>query len=358
MSWQPTGPSLDDLLAPISDGDPCGENLRHAPEMDRLRQMRREDDPSLPEGVWQAELKRGDWSGVEALAGDLLCRRSKDLMLAAWLGEAWLMRHGLHGAAPALGLLAGLWARYPDDLHPRAEDDDRSWRVAPLEWVARRYNELLLTRCPMLGVVEGDLAEVTLAHWQGLKQRQVQVGDSKAAKAAAEAARLEQSKLDEALRRLPAEQFVTLDAELGRALAELARLERGCDEWLGELAPGFGPLRGVLDALHAFVHERLPYVPEVPPMPEPVSTPEHEAAPTTAAVAALPAGAPSSREEAYRQLAQIADFLARTEPHSPVPYVIRRAVEWGHQPLSSLLDELLNADAESRRLWQLLGVLR
>jgi type VI secretion system protein ImpA len=53
----------------------------------------------------------------------------------------------------------------------------------------------------------------------------------------------------------------------------------------------------------------------------------------------------------------IAGYLARTEPHSPVPYLIRRGVEWGNKPLSELLGELISADAESRRLWTLLGVL-
>lgn len=52
-----------------------------------------------------------------------------------------------------------------------------------------------------------------------------------------------------------------------------------------------------------------------------------------------PAGAPTSREDAYRQLLLIADYLARTEPHSPVPYLIKRAVEWGNKPLSELLAE-------------------
>ena len=66
---------------------------------------------------------------------------------------------------------------------------------------------------------------------------------------------------------------------------------------------------------------------------------------------------PASREEAYRQLLSIAEYLARTEPHSPVPYLIRRGVEWGNKPLSELLGELISADAESRRLWTLLGVL-
>ena len=66
---------------------------------------------------------------------------------------------------------------------------------------------------------------------------------------------------------------------------------------------------------------------------------------------------PANREEAYRQLLLIAEYLARTEPHSPVPYLIRRGVEWGNKPLSELLGELISADAESRRLWTLLGVL-
>lgn len=96
---------------------------------------------------------------------------------------------------------------------------------------------------------------------------------------------------------------------------------------------------------------------DAPPTP---SAPLAES-PTDAPVAVValsPGGMPGSREEAYRQLSQIADYLARSEPHSPVPYVIRRAVEWGQQPLSELLDELLSSDAESRRVWKLLGVLK
>ncbi|OHC25894.1 MAG: hypothetical protein A3J25_10020 [Pseudomonadales bacterium RIFCSPLOWO2_02_FULL_63_210] len=67
--------------------------------------------------------------------------------------------------------------------------------------------------------------------------------------------------------------------------------------------------------------------------------------------------APTSRDEAYRQLALVAEYLAKTEPHSPVPYLINRAVEWGQKQLRDLLTELINADPESRRLWPLLGVL-
>lgn len=149
-----------------------------------------------------------------------------------------------------------------------------------------------------------------------------------------------------------------VDAELQGALAALDRLDHWSDDWLADLAPSFGPLRQTLIKLRAQLEE---FVPLAEPLPSP--EPETEAVmdePTTepTAPAAPATGVPSSREQAYRQLAQIADYLARTEPHSPVPYVIRRAVEWGNQPLGELLDELISADAESRRLWKLLGVLK
>lgn len=91
----------------------------------------------------------------------------------------------------------------------------------------------------------------------------------------------------------------------------------------------------------------------------PAQTPTVATTPTSQPTAA-PAQVfqePANREEAYRQLLVIAGYLARTEPHSPVPYLIRRGVEWGNKPLSELLGELISADAESRRLWTLLGVL-
>lgn len=350
--------AIETYLQPIPGDDVCGPSLRYEGAWDRLRELRREDDASLPTGVWQSELKRGDWAALEHLAGDLLRERSKDLMIAVWLGEAWIRRHALAGLAAAMELLAGLCERYPDTLHPQPEDDDRSWRVFPLEWMIRQYNDAVRTHIPLFGLEASEFGHVTLHDWLQLQQRQVQMSDSKQDKIAAEAARLEYRKLHEKLRQTPVAHFQAADAELQGALAALDRLDHWSDDWLADLAPSFGPLRQTLIKLRAELEE---FVPIAEPLPSP--EPETEAVmdePTTepTAPAAPATGVPSSREQAYRQLAQIADYLARTEPHSPVPYVIRRAVEWGNQPLGELLDELISADAESRRLWKLLGVLK
>lgn len=349
---------VSQLLEPLSDESPCGQDLRYAAEYDQLRELRREDDTSLPTGVWQSSIKRAQWPELERLATTLLLERSKDLMISAWLGEAWLHLAGLEGLPGSLALIAGLCERYPEQLHPQAEEGDQSWRVIPLEWLARRYSEVLLTRVPLFDGREKAFAGFCLDDWQRLQRQQVLVNDSKNAKASAEAARTEQQKLNELIRTAPLSFWLHRQGSLMLSLQHLQRLETWSDAYLGNLAPGYKSLQDVMQALLALVEEFIAMHPQqpavVPVQASPVqTTPTAEPQPAPAQLFQEPA----SREEAYRQLLVIAGYLARTEPHSPVPYLIRRGVEWGNKPLSELLGELISADAESRRLWTLLGVL-
>lgn len=346
------------LLEPISAESPCGQDLRYEPEYDQLREWRREDDTSLPTGVWQSVAKRAQWPELERLATALLLERSKDLMISAWLGEAWLHLNGLEGLPGSLALVTGLCERYPEQLHPQADEGDQSWRVIPLEWLARRYSEVLLTRVGLFDGRDPSFDSVCLNDWQRLQRQQVQVNDSKNAKALAEAARSDQKKLTELIRGTPLSFWLHRQGSLMLSLQHLQRLEAWSDAYLGQLAPSYKPLLDVIQALLALVEEFIAMHPQQPSV-APVQT---APAPTTPpsrpqAEAAQVFQEPANREEAYRQLLVIAGYLARTEPHSPVPYLIRRGVEWGNKPLSELLGELISADAESRRLWTLLGVL-
>ena len=349
---------VSQLLEPISAESPCGPDLRYEPEYDQLRELRREDDTSLPTGVWQSSIKRALWPDLERLATTLLLERSKDLMISAWLGEAWLHMAGLEGLPGSLALVAGLCERYPEQLHPQAEDGDQSWRVIPLEWLARRYSEVLLTRVPLFDGREQAFAAFSLDDWQRLQRQQVLVNDSKNAKASAEAARNDQKKLGELIRNTPLSFWLHRQGSLMLSLQHLQRLEAWSDAYLGNLAPGYKSLQDVMQALLALVEEFIAMHPQQPTV-APVQT---STAATTSMFQPQAAPAqvfqePANREDAYRQLLVIAGYLARTEPHSPVPYLIRRGVEWGNKPLSELLGELISADAESRRLWTLLGVL-
>ena len=77
---------IDRLLSPISADNPTGESLRYDPVYDQIRALRREDDATLPQGVWKYEQKRADWPAVEALCLKLLetrSERSSDCVLAS-----------------------------------------------------------------------------------------------------------------------------------------------------------------------------------------------------------------------------------------------------------------------------------
>jgi type VI secretion system protein VasJ len=52
------------------------------------------------------------------------------------------------------------------------------------------------------------------------------------------------------------------------------------------------------------------------------------------------ASAPAGRADAYRQIVAAADYLIAVEPHSPVPYLLRRAASWGGMALPQLYVEL------------------
>jgi type VI secretion system protein ImpA len=63
-----------------------------------------------------------------------------------------------------------------------------------------------------------------------------------------------------------------------------------------------------------------------------------------------------SRAEAYLLLSLAADYLLRTEPHSPVPYLVKRAMAWGQLPLAELLAELVPDSSSVEAIHTMLGM--
>jgi type VI secretion system protein ImpA len=62
------------------------------------------------------------------------------------------------------------------------------------------------------------------------------------------------------------------------------------------------------------------------------------------------------RAAALQQLAEVAAFFRRTEPHSPVSYLVQRAVQWGHMPLENWLRDVIKDEAVLANLRDTLGL--
>nr|WKF61697.1 hypothetical protein HUO10_006229 [Paraburkholderia busanensis] len=64
----------------------------------------------------------------------------------------------------------------------------------------------------------------------------------------------------------------------------------------------------------------------------------------------------NARRHAYTQLAVAAATLAELEPHSPVPYLIQKAIEWGSLNTAQLYDELFIQGRGQLNVFELLGI--
>lgn len=361
-------PSLEELLAPVPGGDPAGESLRYDVIHDEIRELRREDDPTLPQGVWRRELARADWSGIARLAAEALRGRSKDLQMAAWLTEAWVRLDGLAGLERGVELVAGLIERYGPEIHPRMEEDagDPALRLAALGRLEGALPEALL-HLPVTRP-RGEDAEVrTWSDWK----RALYLENLRSAhpEAAAAAGGVSREELLASAGLTPDGFYPPLAERAERCRAALGRLATLADERYGRDAPGFTVVREELEAIARLARRLAADRGETaraaaPPASEEEDemTPPDE--PAAEPAAATPdggtAGAESpcritTRAEAYRALDQAAELLLRVEPHSPVPYLLKRAVRWGSLSLSELYAELFQI-ADPPVVFRLLGI--
>ena len=343
--------NIDELLTPISESAPCGEDLSFSTEFDAIAEMRREDDPTLDQGEWVTTLKTADWGAARARCAELLAQRSKDLRLAMWWAEAGTMTEGYTGLQQGLALCQQLCAQYWDGLYPEAEDGDQEQRVGNIGWFLGRLVSLS-TAAP---VVRGRSGAYSLQQMHAARLLQATLDRSPEAAAQLAPDVLTLDKFNRALRETPKDGLRQTLATIEACQQGLAAWQAVVDARLGDDGPNFAPAREALAAAH---HEAQRLAREVGAL---AGAAMAEAATASSATeeAAAPrsAGGPlRSREQALAQLREVAAFFRATEPHSPVAYLADKAVHWGDMPLHLWLRSVVKDAGALAHLEELLGL--
>ena len=373
MDTETFDPDLSTLLEPVATEPPCGPSIRYEPAFLQLRQSREEDDPSLPMGEWERPLRKADWRNVARNCAQLLTR-SKDIQLAAWLCDAWLRQHQLRGFIAGIDLLSGLVERYWEGVHPRIEDGDSEARTAPFVWLNESLPVTLRLQVPLVFLADRKPPYLNLDDWERIvmphlhrrsqEEEENESGepgftrDAVLAVVAGNGVRWLRQLRDEvgvalekcdALARALDEQLAADAPSLGKVIETLRRLQRACTSLLdgrGEPAPEPPPRQE--HALPAAMRAPQDYEEEESRMSaQPASSWEDTPMPT---------GPITTRQEAYRMLEEAAAFLQRTEPHSPTPYLVRRAVSWGQLSLPELMQEVVREEGDLTRFFGMLGL--
>lgn len=355
---------VNELLAPIPGSDPAGSDASFSDQFDRIREARRADDPSLAQGEWKTELKVADWREAQSLSEDILLRTSKDLQAAVWLAEAAISRHGLEGARDGFAFLAGLLDTFWDGLYPRAEDGDLEERASKLAWFASYGGRAL----QLIRLNDDPQAPLTLAGWMDSREvdnlgRQ----NAEAYQAALDEGRINGESYDSRMLSTPEPLLMERLVEVQAARDAFTRFSAMSDGKLGREAPNLAPIDDALKKIQQ-VYARVATAKGIggvaavaeeggPPQVAGSVAGTGAAAGSGAGVALdLGGGSLASKEAALRALGEIAGFFRRTEPHSPVAYLLERAVTWANMPLEQFLAELIRDEGTLSSIRERVGL--
>ncbi|MFT4178622.1 MAG: type VI secretion system protein TssA [Thermomonas sp.] len=348
---------VNELLAPIPGSDPAGSDASFSDQFDRIREARRADDPNLDQGEWQTELKVADWREAQNLAEDILRNTSKDLQAAVWLAEAAISRYGLEGARDGFDLLTGLMDTYWENLHPRAEDGDLEERAGKLAWFATYGSRALLAM--MLN--DDPHAPLTLTGW--LDSREVDnLGrqNAEAYQTALDEGRINGEAYDSRML-ATADGVIRERAEQVQAAREaFARFSAMADGKLGRDAPSLAAIDDALKKIQQ-VYARVATAKGLGGVAAAADEGGEQAAYASeggggGVALNLGGGSLASKEAALRALGDIAGFFRRTEPHSPVAYLLERAVSWANMPLDQFLAELIRDEGTLSSIRERVGL--
>ncbi len=349
---------LDIYLQDISPQKPQGEDVKYDVSYDAIKEASRED-LDLPQGVWVQDLKSADWEKAEKLCITILTTKSKDIQVAAWLIEAWLSLYGMKGVKQGFQLLLQLSQKYWDVAYPIIDPQDPDYRGSPYSWI----NEKLSERLHKIYITSPDDSNLlTYSFYQYLevhREEEVKVAGSTPSKPD-KGWRV--ADFETSLRKTPNSFFEEFLKDINETRDAVKELQAFLDLKIGSDGPSLYKIRNNLKVFEDFVNKLLAErgQKEIPEQ-------EQEEAGMIPLEGTTPNVVPSSppahiegiintRAEAYSIIENAANYLEKLDPHSPAPYLIKRAVVWGSLSFADLLKEMVQDPGALAQLKLLLGV--
>lgn len=364
--------NIGTLIAPI-DGSHhgVGEDLTFDPRIDAIVAARQEDDPLLAQGNWVTELKVADWDFVKNQCAELLSHTSKDMKLALWYVDALSHTDHLAGIRQGLSLLQALNDEYWLTMYPPldGEEDSMDIRAGLLSWFVKALTDDIKQLSLADTKTESYDYNYYLTARDHDKQRQ-QNPDSETSN------QLTLSDYNHAIKNSSEAWQQALMSNLNKVTEQWQDLTDQLNDLMGMDAPVFAP---VTDLLVALTQHLRPLIPEYADTtnnmcPEGIadtvnSTDDNEStmldgnkslASTKNVI--LTDFNPSNRDhqsnrrQALKLLAQIQEYFATNEPHSPVTFLLGRAIDWADMPLDQWLAHIIKNEDQLSMISDMVGI--
>jgi len=343
---------LNSLTEPLNGENAVGSDLRLDPSptsfYSRLRDARKSARAAERSTLFDGNNGAADehWRTVLELAPAILKDESKDLEVASWYTEALVRKAGFQGLRDGFILIRQLIENFWDDLYPLPDEDGIATRVAALTGLNGEGAEGVLI-VPMRSVPITEASDPgPYSYWQYKQALDTQRTTDDEVRG--ELIAKNGFGLDDIQRAVELSSqafYIDLRDDVRDSLDEYKRISQSLDDLCGihDSPPTSNITNTLSDVLGAITHLarlKLPQDNEE----ESIEVTENGSA---AAVHTVNHGPVKSRDDAFRQLNQISQFFRQTEPHSPISYVLEKAVKWGNMSLGELIHELI-PDSSSR----------
>lgn len=359
---------IEKLLNPISDGSPSGEDMSFSMDYDDLKEAAREDDASLSQGEWETDLKVADWPKVISIASSLLSNHTKEFQLGGWLVVGLGREYGFRGLSEGLEFYGQLIEKFWETIYPLPEEkDDYEAREAQLEWFVSN----LVKTVELIGFAKKGERTLSIRDWRIAKDVENKARDNaEYREEALKEGRIDEPTYIEAVQNTPIEFYK--DIKIG--LQNLPQMFEAFQNAIKEKFPS-PPTYKEVDAVIKEANKLAEELIIIKGGIEDESSEEGDQASEGEEGAAEgeaggssdgggkasgkqnnTAGAINNRAVALAELRKIAAFFQKTEPHSPVSFLVNRAVKWGHMGLKEWLREVIKDDTTLESLKETLGM--
>lgn len=365
----PQAIDVESLLKPISEEAPAGTDPRADSSSSSLY-YRTKDARNAARSAERAAVDVGgtppeEWATVADTAAEILSTTAKDLEVAAWLVEALLRTDGFAGLRDGLKVLTGIVRDHWDGCFPELDEDGIESKVSAVAGLSGSGAVgTLIQPTRLVPITSGSQFSFSLWNFEQATDLE-KITDSTRRQERIDNGAVTMAQFMASVAETPASFFADTVFVLQETLAALADMSAAFDAVAGADSPSVSALRELLQdissAISHFAADKLASVSQDVSFAEAAAEENAEgeggavaAGQGTAAVRRIDGYA--SREEALAELARIAGYFRKTEPHSPMSYTLEDAVRRARMSLPELLLELVEDPTHLQRILLAAGI--
>lgn len=334
---------LDELLHPISEENPAGSDIREdsspTSAYSLIKDARGAARSAERQNIFDKDNSEANdhWRKVAELAPDILQNQAKDLEIASWLTESLVRRYGFQGLRDGFKLIHGLIEQYWDNLYPMPDEDGIETRVAALTGLNGEGAEgVLIAPIRNVDITEGH-EPGPFTYWQYQQVMDLEkIADPDARMEKASKLGYGNDDIANAVTHSTESFYINLRDDINEAINTYRQVSALLDEHCGSSdAPPTSNIINILQeclgAINHIAKHKFPIEEVV----------DEDSEDGTEKSGGGTSGPVKNRDDAFRKLIEISEFFRKTEPHSPISYMLQRTVKWGSMPLGDLIRELI-----------------